>query len=379
MNTPRQLVSAQGQVTFSARYTPWGETLQSSGTGNFTYGYLGGVMDTSTGLLYVGNGQYYDPTTGRFLSRNAKPDQTNPYVPWGGNPTGALFAPLALLSLLYSRKKKRGTLDTIIILVVLGVVLGMSLTACQQPTPSSPAPGGGNPPAPPPSIGGPAGPTPTPNPTPQPGETPVSPTALPQCPTAKNWLPVKFLITHYVISEEDDPLFKVCNNCYPANIPMSATPGGPIGYHQYNNAFVYGRCDEIPCQSKNAYWGVYQEGTGYTHDHQYITKDSNQPANIGTTVFTYVSEPKSACGSYLETGKTIAVSQNNFSKNPSAKFGCGKQFYIEGLDGVFTITDSGTKVSNTQFDIYVGPIFKADFDAKYGNVTHTMHLVAPVQ
>jgi len=52
-NTPGQLVSAQGAITFSARYTPWGDTLQSSGTGNFTYGYLGGVMDTSTGLLYM--------------------------------------------------------------------------------------------------------------------------------------------------------------------------------------------------------------------------------------------------------------------------------------------------------------------------------------
>jgi RHS repeat-associated protein len=129
-NTPRQLVSSQGQITFSARYTPWGDTLQSSGTGNFTYGYLGGLMDTSTGLLYMGSGQYYDPQTGRFLSRNAKPDQTNPYVPWGGNPTGALFTPLALLFMFYSRRKKRGTLDMIIILVVLGVSLSMSLTAC---------------------------------------------------------------------------------------------------------------------------------------------------------------------------------------------------------------------------------------------------------
>ena len=151
-------------------------------------------MDTSTGLLYMGSGQYYDPHTGRFLSRNAKPDQTNPYVPWGGNPTGALFTPLALLSLVYSRKKKRGTLDTIIILVVLGVVLGMSLSACQQPTPSSPAPGGGNQPTPPPSIGGPAGPTPTQNPTPQPNGTPV-PTAQPiSCPIAST-LTNKFRIT----------------------------------------------------------------------------------------------------------------------------------------------------------------------------------------
>ena len=99
----------------------------------------------------------------------------------GGNPTGALFAPLALLSLVYSRRKKRGTLDIIIILVVLGVALGMSLTACQQPTPSSPAPGGGNPPTTPPSGGsGPAGPTPTQNPTPQPRGTPTQiPTPCP--------------------------------------------------------------------------------------------------------------------------------------------------------------------------------------------------------
>ncbi len=98
-------------------------------------------MDTSTGLIYVGNGQYYDPTTGRFLSRGVNSNSTNPYVPWGGNPTGALFTPLALLSLVYSRKKKRGTLDTIIILIVLGVSLGMGLSAC-----------GTNPAPPPPTV-----------------------------------------------------------------------------------------------------------------------------------------------------------------------------------------------------------------------------------
>ncbi len=40
--------------------------LEIHGTGNFSFGYLGGLMDTSTGLLYMGNGQYYDPSTGRF-------------------------------------------------------------------------------------------------------------------------------------------------------------------------------------------------------------------------------------------------------------------------------------------------------------------------
>ena len=84
-NTPRQLADGEAQITFAARYTPWGDTLESSGTGNFSFGYLGGLMDGATGLLYVGNGQYYDPATGRFLNRGADSNRANPYVPWGGN------------------------------------------------------------------------------------------------------------------------------------------------------------------------------------------------------------------------------------------------------------------------------------------------------
>jgi hypothetical protein len=57
--------------------------MESNGTGNFSFGYLGGLMDTATNLIYVGNGQYYDPTTGRFLNRNVNSNSTNPYVPWG--------------------------------------------------------------------------------------------------------------------------------------------------------------------------------------------------------------------------------------------------------------------------------------------------------
>ncbi len=105
-NAPRQLVDASSEITLVSSYTPWGDTLSVNGTGSFTWGYYGGIMDTATGLLYVGNGQYYDPSTGRFLNRNVRPDQTNPYVPWKQDPSGALMAPLALLALVYSRKKK---------------------------------------------------------------------------------------------------------------------------------------------------------------------------------------------------------------------------------------------------------------------------------
>ncbi len=100
-------------------------------------------MDTATGLIYVGNGQYYDPQTGRFLNRNVNPNSTNSYVPWGGNPTGALVAPLFLLAMIYSRKKKRGKIDMFIILLVLCLGVSVSLVACgpdgTQPPPTATA------------------------------------------------------------------------------------------------------------------------------------------------------------------------------------------------------------------------------------------------
>ncbi|MBK9008607.1 MAG: hypothetical protein IPM31_16650 [Anaerolineae bacterium] len=131
-NTPRQLSDLSGDITLSARYTPWGDTLDSFGTGNFTFGYLGGVLDATTGLLYVGNGQYYDPATGRFLTRDANPNSTNPYVPW--NPIGAILGPLAVVSLFYRHKKKGSKAGTFLALVLVLGSVGMTLAACQTTT-----------------------------------------------------------------------------------------------------------------------------------------------------------------------------------------------------------------------------------------------------
>jgi RHS repeat-associated protein len=96
--------NSSGDITLSARYTPWGDALDTYGTGNFTFGYFGGAMDAATGLLYVGNGQYYDPATGRFLTRDAKPNSSNPYVPW--DPTGAILGPLGVAALFFGKRKK---------------------------------------------------------------------------------------------------------------------------------------------------------------------------------------------------------------------------------------------------------------------------------
>lgn len=137
----------------------------------------------ATGLLYVGNGQYYDPSTGRFLTRDARPNSANPYVPW--NPIGAIVGPLGLIALVFGRKRKRGKWDTLIIIVLLGISAGVGIAACAPaPVPNVPAPGTNQPPASP-------APTQTPVPT-GPGTsssgtagtaTPPIILTLPECPT----------------------------------------------------------------------------------------------------------------------------------------------------------------------------------------------------
>jgi hypothetical protein len=109
-----------------------GDTLETYGAGNFTFGYFGGIMDAATGLLYVGNGQYYDPATGRFLTRDAKPNNSNPYVPW--DPTVVLLGPLGLLALVYGRKKKGSKVGMLLVLLLVGASVGMTLAACGNET-----------------------------------------------------------------------------------------------------------------------------------------------------------------------------------------------------------------------------------------------------
>jgi hypothetical protein len=138
-NTPRQLTSATGAVTLAGRYMPWGDILEVHGAGSFTFGYLGGMMDLASGLIYVGNGQYYDPSSGRFLTRGVNPDGTNPYVPW--NPLGAIVGPLSLFSLIAIRKRgkhSKGYLLMLFILIVLPLSIGMACEGEGGVTPTEP-------------------------------------------------------------------------------------------------------------------------------------------------------------------------------------------------------------------------------------------------
>jgi len=191
-NTPRQLTNGNGEITLAGRYTPWGDSLEYVGAGNFTFGYFGGLMDSATSLLYVGNGQYYDPSTGRFLTRDAQSGKINPYVPWG-DPTGALFAPLALVGLFYGRKRKKSKFDYFVIVMFVAVGVGMGLSACgPAPAPSgSPQP----PSIPPASPSTPDIPSPTQTPAPVMLPSATSPSILDQifatpCPTPLFILPL---------------------------------------------------------------------------------------------------------------------------------------------------------------------------------------------
>jgi YD repeat-containing protein len=81
----RQLTDATGAVTLQRRYSPWGEILDQEGTGDFAWGYLGGLMDAASGLIYVGARQYFDPATelvpvelrGRHADARPTPTQRN--------------------------------------------------------------------------------------------------------------------------------------------------------------------------------------------------------------------------------------------------------------------------------------------------------------
>ncbi len=97
-NTVRQMTDGAAVVTLARTYDPFGQVLAQAGSGNLTWGYWGGLLDAATGLVYVGNRQYYDPVTGRFLSPSGR--GRNLYVPTSrGDPLGAALGPVALIAL----------------------------------------------------------------------------------------------------------------------------------------------------------------------------------------------------------------------------------------------------------------------------------------
>ena len=79
LGSVRQMTDASGAVTLAKAYDPYGQAVQSSGTGSSRYGFTGEQYDESTGMVYL-RARYYAPSVGRFLSRDS----------WGGDANNPL-------------------------------------------------------------------------------------------------------------------------------------------------------------------------------------------------------------------------------------------------------------------------------------------------
>ena len=72
----RQLTNAAGGVTDTYEYDAFGNALQTSGSTPNNYLYRGEQYDPDLGLYYL-RARYYDPATGRFMSRD--PNTPRPF------------------------------------------------------------------------------------------------------------------------------------------------------------------------------------------------------------------------------------------------------------------------------------------------------------
>jgi RHS repeat-associated protein len=73
----RQLTDKTGAVTDAYEYDAWGNTINSAGTTPNNYLYRGEQFDSDLGFYYL-RARYFNPVTGRFVTRDSK----------AGNPRG---------------------------------------------------------------------------------------------------------------------------------------------------------------------------------------------------------------------------------------------------------------------------------------------------
>jgi len=91
----RQLTSSTGTVTDTYEYDAFGNALATSGSTPNNYLYRGEQFDPDLGLYYL-RARYYNPLTGRFMSRDPEDHpltdikELHRYLYAGGNPVNAV-------------------------------------------------------------------------------------------------------------------------------------------------------------------------------------------------------------------------------------------------------------------------------------------------
>ncbi len=91
LGSVRQLADESGEVTLARRYEPYGDVLESAGTGTTIYGFTGENLDSGTGLIYL-RARFMQPSVGRFITRdtwagdNTRPQSLNRWAYSLSNP-----------------------------------------------------------------------------------------------------------------------------------------------------------------------------------------------------------------------------------------------------------------------------------------------------
>jgi len=91
----RQLTNSTGQVTDTYEYDAFGNDVYHTGTTPNNYLYRGEQYDSDLGLYYL-RARYYNPATGRFLSRDPEdgkaidPKTLHKYLYAGGDPVNSV-------------------------------------------------------------------------------------------------------------------------------------------------------------------------------------------------------------------------------------------------------------------------------------------------
>jgi len=96
LGSVRQLLGTTGSVTLAKSYEPYGEMLNSVGSGSTIYSYTGEIQDAYTNFVYL-RARYLDPATGRFSQRDPSRLERNLYLYAGANPVNRVD-PLGLFS-----------------------------------------------------------------------------------------------------------------------------------------------------------------------------------------------------------------------------------------------------------------------------------------
>ena len=91
----RALTNAAGAVTDTYEYDGFGNEISSTGSTPNSYLYRGEYFDSDLGLYYL-RARYYNPLTGRFMSKDPEdhsptaPNELHKYLYTGGDPVNAV-------------------------------------------------------------------------------------------------------------------------------------------------------------------------------------------------------------------------------------------------------------------------------------------------